>query len=108
MRRLIIASVAVAALCTPAVAQQSNSGSQAGQQFQQAQNQQPATQQNQQNPGNQSGQNFAAAQQRISPERLSATQVRDIQQGLDKMGFRVGRVDGKWGPETEMALKNFQ
>jgi peptidoglycan hydrolase-like protein with peptidoglycan-binding domain len=99
MRRLILASVAAAALCASAIARQSNSGSQAQPQ---AQNQQ----QNQRNLG--SGQNFATAQQQISPERLSANQVRDIERALDKMGLKAGRVDGKWGPETEMALKDFQ
>jgi peptidoglycan hydrolase-like protein with peptidoglycan-binding domain len=46
--------------------------------------------------------------QRISPDRLSARQVRQIQQALDNMGFKAGWIDGKWGPKTEAALKSFQ
>ena len=44
----------------------------------------------------------------ISPRHLSTTEVRKIQQALDDKGFKSGRVDGSWGPETEAALKDFQ
>jgi hypothetical protein len=111
MRRVILATIAAVALCAPAFAQQTNTGPQTGKQPPQVQNQ-PATQ-NRNQP--QRGQNLANARQQISPERLSTTVrdiqpalVRDIQQALDKMGFKAGRVDGKWGPETEAALKDFQ
>jgi hypothetical protein len=42
------------------------------------------------------------------PRQLSTTEVRKIQQALDDKGFKSGRVDGSWGPETEAALKDFQ
>jgi hypothetical protein len=111
MRRVILSTIAAVALCAPAFAQQTNAGPQTGKQPPQVQNQ-PATQSRSQP---QSGQNVANAQQQISPQRLSTTVrdiqpalVRDIQQALDKMGFKAGRVDGKWGPQTEAALKDFQ
>jgi peptidoglycan hydrolase-like protein with peptidoglycan-binding domain len=31
-----------------------------------------------------------------------------VQQALDKKGFQVGRVDGRWGPKTSNAVKQFQ
>jgi peptidoglycan hydrolase-like protein with peptidoglycan-binding domain len=48
------------------------------------------------------------AQHQISPRNLSESEVRKIQQALDDRGFKSGRVDGSWGPETEAALKDFQ
>jgi peptidoglycan hydrolase-like protein with peptidoglycan-binding domain len=39
---------------------------------------------------------------------LSLNEVRQVQQALDKNGFRVGPVDGRWGPKTSDALKHFQ
>jgi peptidoglycan hydrolase-like protein with peptidoglycan-binding domain len=51
---------------------------------------------------------FAQQSSQISPRHLSTTEVRKIQQALDDKGFKSGRVDGSWGPETEAALKDFQ
>jgi peptidoglycan hydrolase-like protein with peptidoglycan-binding domain len=67
----------------------------------------------QQNTQNQSGQpnnNQQAAQndQSISPDNLSQGKIRQVQQALDKDGFSTGRVDGRWGPKTENAVKQFQ
>jgi peptidoglycan hydrolase-like protein with peptidoglycan-binding domain len=52
----------------------------------------------------------AVAQQssQISPRHLSESEVRKIQQALDDRGFKSGKVDGSWGPETEAAFKDFQ
>jgi lysozyme family protein len=88
MKRTIIAAVATAALCVPALAQQSQNGSQG-----------TNTQSSQQSL-NQSG-------QQMSPQQMNATQLRQLQQALDNKGFNAGRSDGKWGPETEAALKKF-
>jgi len=44
----------------------------------------------------------------ISPHQFSESQVREIQQALDNEGFKSGKVDGSWGPETEAAFKDFQ
>lgn len=87
MKRLLIATVAAGALAFPAAAQQ----------------------QNQQSMPGQSGQHQAGQQgQQISPSSLSESQIRELQQALNKQGFDAGNVDGKWGPETEAALRNFQ
>jgi hypothetical protein len=44
----------------------------------------------------------------ISPQKLNAQQVRQLQQSLNDKGFNVGAVDSEWGPRTEEALKKFQ
>ena len=44
---------------------------------------------------------FSAAQE----ERL---QVAKVQAALDKLGYDVGKVDGKYGPNTKAAIKAFQ
>jgi peptidoglycan hydrolase-like protein with peptidoglycan-binding domain len=49
-----------------------------------------------------------ASMQSLAPNMLSRPQVRQIQQALDKNGFKAGRTDGIWGPETRSALMNFQ
>jgi peptidoglycan hydrolase-like protein with peptidoglycan-binding domain len=87
MKKIILAAVAAAALCVPAVAQQSGQ-TQPGSASSQAQN--------------------ASSRQDISPRELSASQVQQIQKSLDDKGFKSGKVDGKWGPQTEAALKDFQ
>jgi hypothetical protein len=57
-------------------------------------------QQTQAQPANTSGQ--------ISPRHFSESEVRKIQLALDDKGFKSGKVDGSWGPETEAAFKDFQ
>ena len=89
MKRIILATIATAALCLPALAQQNQSGSQG------------ANAQTSQQSLNQSA-------QAMSPQQMNATQMRQLQQALDNKGFSAGRADGKWGPETEAALKSFQ
>jgi peptidoglycan hydrolase-like protein with peptidoglycan-binding domain len=89
MRKVILAAVATAALCVPALAQQgakmpAQPGSGASQTLNQSGNHQ------------------------VSPHQLSASQVREIQQSLDNKGFKSGNADGRWGAETEAALKDFQ
>ncbi|MGA7803928.1 peptidoglycan-binding domain-containing protein [Bradyrhizobium sp.] len=70
---------------------------------------QPTQTQNsgQQNSSGQSAQN-APNNQPIPPQKLSSTEVKQVQQALDKDGFRAGRTDGRWGPETRVALEKFQ
>jgi peptidoglycan hydrolase-like protein with peptidoglycan-binding domain len=94
MKRIILATVASAALCLPALAQQ-------GQPDQSTQ----ATQQTQPNANAPLSQNGSP---QMTPGQLSGNQVREIQQALDNKGFKAGRADGKWGPETEAAFKDFQ
>jgi peptidoglycan hydrolase-like protein with peptidoglycan-binding domain len=43
-----------------------------------------------------------------SPEMLSKSDVRQVQEALNKEGYSVGAVDGVWGPATASALRNYQ
>jgi hypothetical protein len=52
--------------------------------------------------------NQATQNQPISPDSLSRDEVRQVQKALDKAGFHAGAADGRWGPETSNALKQFQ
>lgn len=53
-------------------------------------------------------QQTAENNQPISPQDLSRSEIRQVQQALQKDGFDSGRVDGRWGPETQSAVKQFQ
>ncbi len=44
----------------------------------------------------------------VSVHQLSTGQVEEIQRALNQKGDNAGRVDGKWGPETESAIMAFQ
>ncbi len=46
--------------------------------------------------------------QPISVKTLSRKEVRQVQQALNKNGDKVGPTDGRWGPKTEDALKQFE
>jgi len=105
MKKIMLATVATIALSLPAMAQsnhtntmQPNSQSQMGQQTQMK---------NQANGASQSARQ-QQAQNRVDPSQLSTQQIRQIQISLNKQGFDTHKVDGKWGPETADALKNFQ
>jgi peptidoglycan hydrolase-like protein with peptidoglycan-binding domain len=50
---------------------------------------------------------YQANTNQISPNRLRTSQVREIQQTLESKKEKAARVDGKWGSETEAALKEF-
>jgi peptidoglycan hydrolase-like protein with peptidoglycan-binding domain len=63
--------------------------------------------QNQQNNSRQTDRN-ATGKQPISSRSLSRREIRQVQQTLDKNGFRPGPTDGRWGPETRSAVKQFQ
>jgi peptidoglycan hydrolase-like protein with peptidoglycan-binding domain len=107
MKKLALALLATAALSMPAMAASNSSQQPQAQQSQQqpqTQAQGPSDQQN----SNQAAQNQPNGSQDISPNSLSRSNVRQVQQALDKSGFQVGRVDGRWGPETTNALKQFQ
>ncbi|HVY56988.1 MAG TPA: peptidoglycan-binding domain-containing protein [Xanthobacteraceae bacterium] len=121
MKKLLLATIATAAISFPAMAQQTNPSNQSNMpnKSMSTQSDHNATtgqgsssmQKNQSgttgSSANQGGSN-QSAQQTISPDNLNQSQVRQIQQALDKKGFSVGRTDGKWGPETEAALRKFQ
>lgn len=93
MKRLLLATAAVGALAFPALAQQ---------QGQQSMPSQSSQQQSSQHSGQQS------SQMQISPQDLSEDQIEQLQQALNDKGFDAGDVDGKWGPQTRAALRNFQ
>ena len=38
----------------------------------------------------------------------ASTTVRNVQQALNDKGFNAGPADGRWGPSTETALRQFQ
>jgi murein L,D-transpeptidase YcbB/YkuD len=115
MKTLAIALLATAALGLPAMAQNSNAPKTQQPQSQQSQaqpsgQQQPAqpTAQSQQNNSQQTAQNNQGNQQPISPKKLSSSDIRQVQTALNKDGFKVGRVDGRWGKETSNAVRQFQ
>jgi len=105
MRKLGIALLATTMLAAPAAfaASNNNNNNQQpphGQQTQQMQKNQPQNQQN--------GQQSARNTQPITPKSMSRGDVKQVQQALDKDGFKAGRTDGRWGRETASAVKRFQ
>jgi peptidoglycan hydrolase-like protein with peptidoglycan-binding domain len=89
MKKIMLAAVAATALSFPALAQHAG----------QAQGQ----------PGSTSTQQSdSSGGQKMLLRNLNSSQVEKIQQSLDDKGFKSGQVDGKWGPETMSALKDFQ
>lgn len=86
--RTLIATAAALLLAGPALAQPDTQTTEPGAAGTQAQR--AGTEQNQQ------------AMQR-DPQT-----VRQIQQKLEDEGYRVGAIDGIWGPKTSSALKEFQ
>jgi peptidoglycan hydrolase-like protein with peptidoglycan-binding domain len=101
MKKLLLATVASMALTVPALAQNAPGQDQSQQPSQMQQ--QPAQPQQQGMQGTSSDQQAA-----VSPSRLNRTEVRHIQQALDTKGFSTRSTDGRWGPETEAALRKFQ
>ena len=122
-KKIAIAMLTTAMMATPAFAASNNNQ----QQPQGAQQMQPRNNQAQQDRNyndaqhntktqrqtaqdQQSQQNQQSAQndQAISPNNLSRGEIRQVQQALDKDGFNAGKADGRWGPRTEDAVKQFQ
>jgi murein L,D-transpeptidase YcbB/YkuD len=100
MKKLLLATVASMALTVPALAQNAPAQDQSQPP---SQVQQPLQPQQQEMGGASPGRQAA-----FSPQRLSRTEVRHIQQALDTKGFKTRSSDGRWGPETEAALRKFQ
>jgi peptidoglycan hydrolase-like protein with peptidoglycan-binding domain len=92
MHKAVLTAAALAALSVSAVAQQ---GGMSGQQMHPQSHALPDSQQ-------------ALTAYQISPQQLSASQVREIQQALEDRGDSSVRVNGEWGPDTEAAIKNLQ
>ena len=109
MRTLLLAAAASAAFALPALAQDQMQPVAPQNQMQPAAPpQMPQIEPNDQAikpmPPPQAG----ASLQAVDPSTLSRQQVMQIQQALDRNGFRAGRADGIWGRETQAALVNFQ
>jgi peptidoglycan hydrolase-like protein with peptidoglycan-binding domain len=108
MKKLAIALLATTVLGTPGAFAASNNN------YQQPQGQQMRNQdQSKHNAQNQQGQPNGQQQsaentQPILPDNMSRSEVRQVQQALDKDGFKAGRADGRWGHETQSAVKQFQ
>ena len=97
MHKLILTAAAVAAVSVSAAAQQGGISEQAqpGEQTQPQSRTLPRSSQ-------------TLAGYLISPQQLNSSQVREIQQALAERIDGSVRVDGEWGPDTELALQNFQ
>ncbi len=121
MKKIAIAMLTTAMIGTPAFAASNNNHQQQqGAQMQQqgTRMQQPQNDQAQQNSQNQQqtardqknpqNQQTAENNQPIQPSDLSRGEIRQVQQALDKDGFKAGTADGRWGPHTEDAVKQFQ
>ncbi len=108
MKTMAMALLATAVIATPAIAASNN------QQPQTKQMQPPKNAQNQPQSQRNAQQNQPNTQQQaqngqaITPNSLPRGEVRQVQQALDKDGFKAGRADGRWGPETANAVKQFQ
>jgi peptidoglycan hydrolase-like protein with peptidoglycan-binding domain len=112
MKKLAIALLATTMLGTPAAFagsdqnQPQHNASPTGQNAPSG-NQDRQNQQNAQQP-QQGMQQSAENNQSISPQEMSRSDIRQVQRALDKDGFKAGRADGRWGPETQGAVKQFQ
>jgi len=117
MRRIAIALLATTVIAAPAFAASDNQQQPKTHQMQSNDQNQANTPQNasnqtngrmDQNGSNQNNEQMGQNSQPISPQKLSREEIRQIQQALDNDGFGAGRVDGRWGRETEGAVKKFQ
>ena len=108
MNKIAIALLATTVLGTPAVLAASNNQQHPqGQQMQQSRSQSGQNAKDRQGPQS-AQQQSAENSQPISSQNLSRSQLRRVQQALDKEGFKAGRADGRWGHETQSAVKQFQ
>ena len=108
MRKAAIALLATALITSGAFAADKNyqQEPQGSQTWQQKQDRGQQNTQDQANPPN--NQQAAKNNEPISPLDLSLGEVQQVQQALDKGGFKTGPTDGRWGPRSEDALKQFQ
>jgi peptidoglycan hydrolase-like protein with peptidoglycan-binding domain len=98
MKKTLIALIAVVAFAIPAVAQQQDPNQNPNQKADQNQN-------TQQNAPGQPGQQQVGQSRAIHPSR---SQIRMLQQALDRDGLNAGPVDGIMGNQTRQALQKFQ
>jgi Ni/Co efflux regulator RcnB len=116
MRKLAIALLTTSMLGTPAAFAASNNNQQQPRQMQNqnqhgqnGQTQDQGKQNVQNNQGQQNGQQLSAENSKpMSPQNMSRDEIRQVQQALNKDGFHSGPIDGRWGHETQAAVKQFQ
>jgi len=58
--------------------------------------------------GGSMGQAPKASTTHAATHAMSATKVKDAQQALQEAGLYKGKIDGKFGPQTKAAVKEFQ
>jgi peptidoglycan hydrolase-like protein with peptidoglycan-binding domain len=97
MRLAALALLASVALALPANAQTAPNTQP------NASGQQPSNSGNQAQNANRGGQDKP-----IAATNLDRSQIKSVQTALNNAGFNVGNADGRWGPETRKALKDFQ
>jgi N-acetyl-anhydromuramyl-L-alanine amidase AmpD len=111
MKKIAIALLATAAFGLPAMAQNASAPKTQQPQSQSAPQQpsqpKPVQPTAQSQPSNQTAQN-QQSQQPIAAKDLSKSDIRQVQTALNKDGFKVGRIDGRWGRETSNAVRQFQ
>ena len=98
MKRALVALIAAAAFATPALAQQQDPNQNPNQKTDQNQNAQ-------QNTPAPSEQQQAGQSRAMHPSR---SQIRMLQQALNRDGLNAGPVDGIMGTQTRQALQKFQ
>jgi hypothetical protein len=94
MRKIVIALLATTLIGSPVFAASNNQKQPQTKQQQTSQIEPPKQQQ--------------TAQDNQTQQNLPRREIRQAQQALNKDGFKVGRADGRLGPETEAAIKQFQ
>jgi len=92
MHKAVLTAAALAALSVSAVAQQSGMSGQTGQQMHPQSHALPDSSQ-------------ALTGYQISPQQLSSSQVREIQQALEDRGDSSVRVNGEWAPTSRRPSK---
>jgi peptidoglycan hydrolase-like protein with peptidoglycan-binding domain len=109
MRKMIVTLLASSALAVPAFAATTTPPPKQQPQ-QQSQVQKPQMQQQSQTrPQNSQAENQKQASSKtVKPSSLDRSQIRQVQSALNRDGFKVGRIDGIWGPRTRDALESFQ
>jgi peptidoglycan hydrolase-like protein with peptidoglycan-binding domain len=113
MKKIAIALVTTAVIGVAAFAASNNNPQQPqGAQRTQPQNnnqaQQPNQQNRQQNAQGRNQPNNQQAAQNVSPQNMPRRRIIIVQRALDRSGFNTGKADGRWGPRTEGAVKQFQ
>jgi Putative peptidoglycan binding domain len=108
MRTMAMALLATSLISAPAIAASDNQQPQTNQMQPHDNSQRPAQPQGNAQQNQPNTQQQAQNNQPIAPNSLPRSEVRQVQQALDKDGFKAGRADGRWGPESANAMKQFQ